>query len=503
MVKLSNNCHTDVIYSFGNEIALIAERHGLDPLEVIRRGQPRLPAPGPGQARLRRRRVPVEGPVHHDQLGRRPGAVPRRPRPRAQRVPARSTSPRPSWRRSARPAGTTQGARLAVLGWAYKGWPPTDDMRGTPIASMMPVFSEAGLTVVGHDPMVTDEVIRQYGGEPVSLDKAFSDCRRGARHQRPPRLPGHRGRVDARREPAGGHLRLVADPRRGGRHRGPASATRASATCAATAVAGVNVLLLGGAGFIGLHLSRRLLADGHAVTIVDDFSRGREDADLDARARAPGRDRAVGRPHRPGRLGRAAARLGPDLPAGRRRRRAQRRSRPGPDGTGQRVDRAARDRLDRAGRTDLLRLDQRGVRGRRRRRHRAGADRRGRAGDGRGRDRAPVRVRDQQAARRGRLPARRAGEGFRGGRRPLPQRVRPADGRRPRDPGDGLRAMARREPVPRLGRRPVPRVLLRRRRRRRDAAPDGHARGEPARSSTSETTRRRPTSPTWPSSCSG
>jgi UDP-glucose 4-epimerase/UDP-glucuronate decarboxylase len=44
----------------------------------------------------------------------------------------------------------------------------------------------------------------------------------------------------------------------------------------------VNVLLLGGAGFIGLHLSRRLLAEGHAVTIVDDFSRGREDADLDA-----------------------------------------------------------------------------------------------------------------------------------------------------------------------------------------------------------------------------
>ncbi|MFY1627133.1 NAD-dependent epimerase/dehydratase family protein [Micromonospora sp. WMMD723] len=43
----------------------------------------------------------------------------------------------------------------------------------------------------------------------------------------------------------------------------------------------MRALLLGGAGFIGLHLARRLVADGHRVTIVDDFSRGRDDADLD------------------------------------------------------------------------------------------------------------------------------------------------------------------------------------------------------------------------------
>jgi UDP-N-acetyl-D-mannosaminuronic acid dehydrogenase len=48
-------------------------------------------------------------------------------------------------------------------------------MRGTPIATMMPIFSAAGITVTGHDPMVTDDVIRQYGGEPISLDKAFTD----------------------------------------------------------------------------------------------------------------------------------------------------------------------------------------------------------------------------------------------------------------------------------------------------------------------------------------
>ncbi len=42
----------------------------------------------------------------------------------------------------------------------------------------------------------------------------------------------------------------------------------------------MRALLLGGAGFIGLHLARRLISDGFEVTIVDDFSRGRQDADL-------------------------------------------------------------------------------------------------------------------------------------------------------------------------------------------------------------------------------
>jgi UDP-glucose 4-epimerase/UDP-glucuronate decarboxylase len=43
-----------------------------------------------------------------------------------------------------------------------------------------------------------------------------------------------------------------------------------------------RALVLGGAGFIGFHLASRLARDGHAVTIVDDHSRGRRDADLEA-----------------------------------------------------------------------------------------------------------------------------------------------------------------------------------------------------------------------------
>ncbi|WP_426512772.1 nucleotide sugar dehydrogenase [Dactylosporangium sp. McL0621] len=175
LVKLSNNCHTDLIYAYGNEIALIAERHGLDPLEVI--GAANLDYPRPDLAR--------PGYVGGGCLSKDPYIMLSESGERQPFLiePARRLNEfmpvhvaRTVVELIRQECGGTEGMTLAVLGWAYKGWPATDDMRGTPIATMMPVFSAAGLTVLGHDPLVSDAVMRQYGGEPISIDKAFSEA---------------------------------------------------------------------------------------------------------------------------------------------------------------------------------------------------------------------------------------------------------------------------------------------------------------------------------------
>ena len=49
-----------------------------------------------------------------------------------------------------------------------------------------------------------------------------------------------------------------------------------------------RALVLGGAGFVGAHLASRLADEGHELTLVDDLSRGRDDATLTALCARPG-----------------------------------------------------------------------------------------------------------------------------------------------------------------------------------------------------------------------
>ncbi|TCO60548.1 nucleotide sugar dehydrogenase [Actinocrispum wychmicini] len=171
LVKLTNNCHTDVIYSFGNEVARITERLGLDPLEVIRATNVDYPRPDIAKPGYVGGGCLSKDPYILLSVADQVGYVP--PLISAARAVNEET-PVHVARRMVDLITDPADKTLLVLGWAYKGWPPTDDMRGTPIAAMMPVFTAAGLRVLGHDPLVSADVIRQYGGDPVDLADGFA-----------------------------------------------------------------------------------------------------------------------------------------------------------------------------------------------------------------------------------------------------------------------------------------------------------------------------------------
>src|SRR5439155_1138708 len=70
--------------------------------------------------------------------------------------------------------GGLEGGRVLLLGFAYKGWPPTDDMRGAPVLPMLDVLRGAGLALRGHDFLVAREVLAGLGVTPASLSEGFA-----------------------------------------------------------------------------------------------------------------------------------------------------------------------------------------------------------------------------------------------------------------------------------------------------------------------------------------
>jgi UDP-N-acetyl-D-mannosaminuronic acid dehydrogenase len=173
-VKLINNCHTDLIYSFGNEVALLAERLSLDPMELIRAANVDYPRPD-----LARPGFVGGGCLSKDPyilmasaatVGHQPWLI-----GSARRL--NEHLPGHVARRFVELLGQTRGrvdgARVALLGFAYKGFPPTDDMRGAAVVPMLDVLRDTKLEVLGHDPLVAPDVIRGLGVTPCSLHEAF------------------------------------------------------------------------------------------------------------------------------------------------------------------------------------------------------------------------------------------------------------------------------------------------------------------------------------------
>lgn len=177
MVKLICNAHTDLIYGFGNEVALLAEAVGLDAEELISSANLRYPRPDLSRPGFVGGSCLVKDPYLLLHSGRAAGY--RAPMVAAARAVNESLPGRVAQRvldaLVERDTPVAQ-ARVLICGIAYKGRPPTDDVRGAAAAEVAGMLHGRVGAVVGHDFVVDADRIAALGFEPVGLDEGLREA---------------------------------------------------------------------------------------------------------------------------------------------------------------------------------------------------------------------------------------------------------------------------------------------------------------------------------------
>lgn len=175
LVKLVCNCHTDLIYGFGNEVALITEKLGLDAMEVIdsaNLGYPRptIHKPGfvGGSCLTKDPYLLKYSVAAHDHTPQMVTAARTLNESMPRRVGERVLAA--LWEQGRDPAD----ARILISGFAYKGRPETDDLRGAPCERLLPFLRDRVGEIVGHDFVVPPAHIEALGVRAVGLAEGFT-----------------------------------------------------------------------------------------------------------------------------------------------------------------------------------------------------------------------------------------------------------------------------------------------------------------------------------------
>ncbi|MFC5833558.1 nucleotide sugar dehydrogenase [Nonomuraea insulae] len=176
-IKLICNAHTDLIYGFGNEVALLADRLGLDAYELISSANLRYPRPD----------LCRPGYVGGSCLSKDPYLLLHSARAAGHTLPLVTAARQVNERLPAYAAervltaleerGTAPAdAKVLVAGIAYKGRPQTDDVRGAASTALSQALRHRVSALYGHDFMVPRTTIAEMGLTPVGLEEGLRDA---------------------------------------------------------------------------------------------------------------------------------------------------------------------------------------------------------------------------------------------------------------------------------------------------------------------------------------
>ncbi|MGE7217412.1 nucleotide sugar dehydrogenase [Priestia koreensis] len=165
LVKLMNNAHTDVLYSFGNEIASIAGSLNIDAIEVIEAANYQYPRPKIAKPGYVGGSCLTKDPYHlmysSAEYGHEPKLI-KAAREVNENLPRKilETLDKTLSLEGIKWSEVTVG----VSGFAYKGVPETDDLRGSSVWEIISLLQSRNVkSIIGHDFIVSNDVIEATG----------------------------------------------------------------------------------------------------------------------------------------------------------------------------------------------------------------------------------------------------------------------------------------------------------------------------------------------------
>lgn len=170
LVKLVCNAHTDLIYGFGNEIALMADALGVDGNEVIAAANLRYPRPDLCRPGYVGGSCLTKDPYLLMHAAGKAGYHP--PMVAAART-VNERVPHLAVEQVLKGLATTgrqpADAKVFVCGIAYKGRPATDDVRGSASVEISAALRGRVAELAGHDFVVGHERIARAGFTPAGI----------------------------------------------------------------------------------------------------------------------------------------------------------------------------------------------------------------------------------------------------------------------------------------------------------------------------------------------
>jgi len=175
MIKLINNTYRDLTFAFANEVALIAERLGLSAGELIHAANADYQRSGVarpgfvGGPCLEKDALILIASLH--QIDFKPRVI-EEARRLNQGLPDQVADRLIGELRRLRPGSTS--SKVFVTGFAFKGRPATEDVRGSAAIPLMQRLQDAGLEVWGHDFVTPEKVVTGLGARACTLEEGFA-----------------------------------------------------------------------------------------------------------------------------------------------------------------------------------------------------------------------------------------------------------------------------------------------------------------------------------------